>query len=139
MRPFQLERSREGIHSCFNHRREFSCRADGDFRRPITARILRPHNRISRLDPDIRERAENFPEPFEQQSTVIAPPVLIIICHKLGHGRPIFLLDLRQKMGVVELNLAFGLPKPCEVHSHDQRHEKAGVESVSKIHAHPER
>jgi hypothetical protein len=46
---------------------------------------------------------------------------------------------MSEKMRAVQVDLTLRLPKPDEVHSHDQRDNQPSVNSVPETYRHPER
>jgi hypothetical protein len=84
----------------------------------------------------IRQRAENFSQPLEQEGAVISPLILIAVPNKLAHPLPILFLDLNEKVHAVQVDLAFRLPKSHEINAHDQRDKQTSVNSIPETYRH---
>jgi hypothetical protein len=133
--PLKFERSLERVHSRLNVVCEFAGSFDRNLRRPKTATLFPPDSDIARIDPSVAQGTENLREPFEQQPPIVPPTVLITVADEFADRFPIMFLDLGQKIGVVQVDLALRLPKPEKINSPDRSDNDASVESVAESHS----
>ena len=84
----------------------------------------------------IPQKVKYFAVPFDSQTAIISPLILIIISDEVADGPPIFPVDLREEMCAVQSDLPLRLP-PCDKPSSgDHPNEKSGINAVPKTNRH---